>query len=43
VVDGRLRLHPRRRDEECTAQESGSQLERDHGLYGRTTGQQDGF
>jgi hypothetical protein len=36
VVDGRLRLHLRRRREECTAQESGSQLERDHGLYERT-------
>jgi hypothetical protein len=35
-IDGKLRLHPRRHDEEGTAHQSGgSQLERDHGLYGR--------
>ena len=40
VVGVRLRLHARRRDEECTAQESGSQFERDHSLYERAMGQQ---
>jgi hypothetical protein len=34
-VDGKLRLHPPRRDEEGTAQQSDSQLDRDHGRYGR--------